>query len=376
MRKALLVSTVSRQFTLFDKDNIRILKELGYEVHCAANFEDATPDLDSLGIVRHHFDIQRSPYSFKNIKAFFQLLRIMKTERFDLVHCHAPMGGLLGRLCAQLTGTRPVLYTAHGFHFYKGAPLVNNLLYKTIEMIAARWTDGLITINSEDYTAAKSFKLRNKGEVYLIPGVGVDTEEISTTEINKVEKRKEIGVPADAFLIVSVGELNKNKNHKQVIEAINILTEDIKQHVYYVICGVGKEKANLEKLIDHYNLKGRTKILGYRSDIKEILKCADLFAFTSYREGLSKSLMESMAAGLPVIATRIRGNIDLIENEKNGILVDCEDIESTALAIERIYRSEKLRNHFSSNNIRKIKNYDIKIVNHAMRDIYKVYLWC
>ncbi|MGG1557878.1 glycosyltransferase family 4 protein [Geobacillus thermoleovorans] len=371
MRKALLVSTVSRQFTLFDRDNIRILKELGYEVHCAANFEDATPALDDLGIIKHHFDIQRSPYSLKNIKAFFQLLKIMKKERFDLVHCHAPMGGLLGRLCAQLTRTRPVLYTAHGFHFYKGAPLINNIIYKTIERIVAYWTDILITMNDEDYEAAKKFKLRFGGKVCFIPGVGVDIEAIHNVIVNRNNKRYEIGIPEDAFLILSIGELIPRKNHIQAIKSVaKVLLEKKDINLYYVICGRGKLLNELKQLCVNLGIQDNVKFLGYRNDIYEILKISDLFLFTSLQEGLPKALMEAMAAGLPVVATRIRGNVDLIKSEENGILVECGDVDSTALAIKKLYDNNELRNFYSNNNLEKIRMYDIQVVSKVMRNIY------
>ncbi|GMN99843.1 glycosyltransferase family 4 protein [Parageobacillus thermoglucosidasius] len=371
MRKALLVSTVSRQFTLFDRDNIRILKELGYEVHCAANFEDATPDLNSLGIVRHHFDIQRSPYSVKNIKAFFQLLRIMKTERFDLVHCHAPMGGVLGRLCAQLTGTRPVLYTAHGFHFYKGAPIINNLIYKNIERIAAHWTDCLLAMNREDYIAAQHFRLRDGGKVYYIPGVGVDTNAINNVQVDRRSKRRELGIPEDAFLIISIGELIKRKNHQQAIEAIAKLKQNGYDKIYHVICGRGILMDELKALSENLGVSDRVCFLGYRNDIPEILKVSDLFVFTSFQEGLPKSVMEAMAAGLPIVATRIRGNIDLIEDGKNGLLVECGDVDSTIKSILELYNNEELRILMSKNNLNKIKNYDSEVVREKMDYIYK-----
>jgi glycosyltransferase involved in cell wall biosynthesis len=370
MRKVLLVSTVSRQFTLFDRDNIRILKELGYEVHCAANFEDATPALDSLGIVRHHFDIQRSPYSVKNIKAFFQLLRIMKAERFDLVHCHAPMGGLLGRLCAQLTGTRPVLYTAHGFHFYKGAPIINNLIYKNIERIVAHWTDCLLTMNKEDYSAARHFRLRDGGKVYYIPGVGVDTNAINYAQVDRRLKRRELNIPEDAFLIISIGELIKRKNHRQAIEAIAKLKHNGYDRIYYAICGRGILMDELKALSQNLGVSDRVRFLGYRNDIPEILKVSDLFVFTSFQEGLPKSVMEAMAVGLPIVATKIRGNIDLIEDGKNGLLVECGDIESTFESIAKLYNNQEWRETMTRNNLEKIKNYDCAIVRGKMRKIY------
>lgn len=370
LKKALLVSTVSRQFTLFDQDNINILRELGYEVHCAANFNDATIALDKLNIIRHHIDIQRSPFSLVNIKAGYQLMKLMKKGNFDLVHCHAPMGGLLGRICAMLTKTKPVLYTAHGFHFYQGAPTINNLVYKGIERFAASCTDGLLTMNEEDYNAAKRFRLRKEGRVYYIPGVGVDTVAINEVKVERSLKRKEINVPEDAFLMLSIGELIERKNHKQAIKVLAELKKEGYDQIYYAICGRGALIDELRELCDRSGVADRVIFLGYRTDITEILKVSDLFVFTSFQEGLPKSVMEAMAAGLPIVATKIRGNIDLIDNGKNGFLVECNDLKGTEEAIKKIYLDKEAQMAFSKNSLNKIKEHDTKVVKDIMLRIY------
>jgi glycosyltransferase involved in cell wall biosynthesis len=368
-KKAAIISTVSRQFTLFEKENIRILKSLGYEVHCIANYEDASPELDSLGIIQHHIDIRRSPYSIYNIKAFFQLLKIMKKYKFDLVHCHSPMGGVLGRICAWLIGLKPVIYTAHGFHFYKGAPLINNIVYKNIERLLARITDVLITINKEDYEAAQKFKMRKNGKVYYVPGVGVDVEYIKRVEVDKSEKRKELGIPEDGFVLVSVGELIPRKNHSQVIKALSKI--DIRdKNIYYLIVGKGALELKLKKLSKKLNVADRVLFLGYRKDVIEILKASDLFIFPSRQEGLPKALMEAMACGLPVIATKIRGNVDLVDDGKNGILVDVNNIEQTRKAIIYLFEKKELRVNMSKYNQERIENNDIKHVIKLMNEIY------
>ena len=137
-----------------------MLHSLGFEVHAAANFNDKNERLDLLDIIRHHINIQRSPYSFGNLEAYRQLKQLMKAERFDIVHCHSPIGGVLARLAAKYVGIPCVIYTAHGFHFYKGAPIINWLIYYPIEKILSKITDIIITINCEDYIRAKKFKNR------------------------------------------------------------------------------------------------------------------------------------------------------------------------------------------------------------------------
>lgn len=371
MKHALLVSTVSRQFTLFDQENIAILKGLGYKVHCVANYSDEVENMDLLKIEKHHIDIQRSPFSIKNIKAFQQLYKIFKMHKFDIVHCHAPMGGILGRCCAFLSNTTPVFYTAHGFHFYKGAPYINNFIYKNVERLAARWTDNLITMNLEDYNAAKKFKLRLGGQVHFIPGVGIDTKMISSVNVDRLKKRKEIGVPGEAFLLLSIGELIKRKNHKQTLESLAKIVASGFTDVYLGICGKGELLSELKELCIDLGIEKYVIFLGYRNDIVQLLKASDLFVFPSYQEGLPKSLMEALASGTPVVATKIRGNVDLVTNEVNGLLVDCDDIDSTAEAILRLKEDVGLMMEMGNNNLVKAQEYDISTVNLLMRDIYR-----
>jgi glycosyltransferase involved in cell wall biosynthesis len=370
MKKILIVSTVSRQFYLFERGNIEVLKSLGYEVHAAANFSDANERLEGLDLVKHHFDIQRSPFSVKNLKAYRQLKSIIEAESFDVIHCHSPMGGVIGRLVANTLRVPKVLYTAHGFHFYKGAPFINNLIYKNIEQLLAKKTDILLTMNEEDFKQANKFNLKNQGEVVYIPGVGVDTRSIVNCKVNTIDKREELGIPNDAFLVISIGELIDRKNHKQGLEAIALLKKMGVKNLHYAICGQGILKEELQALSTALGIEEHVHFLGYRNDIVELLKISDLFLFPSIQEGLPKSVMESMAAGLPVIATNIRGNTDLIEDELNGFIVNIGDVNATALAIEKIYENKKMSSEMSKSNLNKIKEFDIDNVNRIMRNIY------
>lgn len=315
-RKVIFVANTARFFVMFEQNNIRLLQSMGYEVHCASNFEherdvDAKSILEKLNVTIHQIDIARSPFSVRNLNAYRQLKALMKQERFDLVDCHTPMGGVLARLAAKATKTAPVLYTAHGFHFYKGCPLQNRLIYETIERWLARYTDGLITINEEDYQAAKSFHLR--GKAYKIPGVGIDVKGIHDLKVDRAQKRRELGVPEDAFVMLSVGDLNANKNHSTAIKAF--AKADI-PNSYYLICGEGELRNELSSLAEKLGVSQRIRLLGFRNDVREILKASDLFVFPSFREGLSVALLEAVSAGVTCIASNIRGNVDLLEQSQ------------------------------------------------------------
>lgn len=365
MKKILIVSTVSRQFYLFEQGNIEVLKSLGYEVHAAANFSDANERLDNLDIIRHHFDIERSPFTLKNIKAYRQLKKIMQSEKFDVVHCHSPMGGVLARLAAKSTKFSKVIYTAHGFHFYRGAPLINWLLYYPIEKYLSRYTDILITINQEDYMVAKKF-IANRA-IY-IPGIGVDVKKISSFYSENIDEiRQEIDIPNNSFVVVSVGELNKNKNHEVIIKAIAKLKDPT---IYYIICGQGDRLEHLKQLSHSLGIADKVKFLGYRNDVLRIYRIANLFAFPSYREGLSMSLMEAMASRLPIICSNIRGNKDLIENGIEGYLFHPKDIKGFSKTIEELKGNSDLCLKMSGSSFAKIDNFNKQIINNKMTLLY------
>lgn len=306
----------------------------------------------------------RSPYNLKNILAYKTLCKLIKEKNFDTIFCHEPVGGAMGRLAGHKCNCK-VIYTAHGFHFYKGAPLLNWLLYYPVEKWLARYTDVLITINQEDYAFAKrKMKLRNGGKVYYVPGVGIDNHKFSKATIDMSAKRRELGIPEDAVLLLSVGELNNNKNHETVIRAIADM------NLYYIIAGRGELQDKLENFIDTQKLRGRVKLLGFRSDVKELYEAADIFVFPSFREGLSLSLMEAMASGLPCVASRIRGNVDLIEDGINGFLCNPQDVSEFAEKINVLAANAALREKMGRTNLMTIQNFDTETVIREMQNIY------
>jgi len=364
MKRILIVSTVSKQFYLFEQSNIEVLKSLGYEVHAAANFSDSNERLDALDIIRHSFDIQRSPFSIRNIKAYRQLKNIMRLENFDAVHCHSPMGGVLARLAAKATKISPVIYTAHGFHFFEGAPIINWLLYYPVEKWLSKITDTIITINKEDYNRAQNFKAT---EIVYVPGIGIDTKKFRSNFVNNNTKRLLLGVSQDAFIILSVGELNKNKNHEVIINAIAQIDN---LNIYYVICGQGERLEYLQRLSKRLNVENRVIFLGFRNDINEIYEIADVFVFPSFREGLSVSLMEAMTAGLPVICSDIRGNQDLIENEKGGYLLNPNDINGFSKYIKILRDDLLMRKRMGKQNQIEIEKFNNLTVRKYMEKVY------
>ena len=374
-KRILLIANTARFLVLFEANDMRILTEMGYEIHCASNFReeqdetDAQAILNERGAVTHQIDIARSPLAPGNLRAYRQLLSLMDKYAFDAVHCHTPMGAALARMAAHKKHIAPVLYTVHGLHFYKGAPLANWLLYCPVETFLSRWTDTLITINREDYARAKR-QMHARRTAYL-PGIGIDSASFRGTDeegANRAQAlREEFGIPEDAVVILSVGDLNENKNHKTVIEALSLLK---RPDVFYLICGHGPLAGTLEQLAVSLGLGGQVREAGYRKDVRDFYRLADIYAFPSRREGLSVAVMEAMASGLPCVVSRIRGNTDLIEDGKGGYLCGADDAEAFAEALRKLLDDKEKRAAMGEENLRAIRNFDISAVDRKMRKIY------
>jgi glycosyltransferase involved in cell wall biosynthesis len=381
MKKALMIAHVASMIDLFNMDNIKILKSLGFEVDVACNFEKGSvtskervkqfrDELEKDGIRAYHTPIPRNIFSIKDIAASIrQIQDLVREEHYAIVHCQSPIGGVIARLAcknARKSGAK-VIYIAHGFHFYQGAPFLNWLLYYPIERFCAKITDCIITINKEDYSLAKRKFYKTK-RIEYIPGVGIDLHRIDRIDIDKEEKRKELKIPVQSLVLTSIGEVNNNKNHEVIIRAIAELKHD---NIVYLICGQGELIAYLQNLAHQLKVENKVKFLGYREDVIQILKASDLFVFPSIREGLSVSLMEAMACGLPVVCSDIRGNRDLIINGEGGYLVDCHHAEGFSKAIQSLLNHSEIRDKMKAHNLAAIKDKDINRVNALMERIYR-----
>lgn len=310
----------------------------------------------------------RSITAFKDNKiAYDNLNKVIRENNVEVIHCNTPVGGMVGRLCGKKNKVKKIIYTAHGFHFYKGAPLFNRTVLKWAEMLMARWTDAIITMNREDYEAAKKFKLRKGGKVYFVHGVGITLKDFEGLSHLRQQKREEMGVKGDDIVLISMGDLVPRKNYGAAIRAI---AKANNQKLHYMICGRGPELENLQALAKELGVESQIHFLGFRTDVKELLTGADMFLFTTRQEGLPRSMMEAMASGLPCVASAIRGNVDLIENGVNGFVCPTDDVDGYAAAIEKIASDPDLREQMRVNNLEKIKQYDISVVEQEIRAIY------
>ena len=369
--KALMLASVASMIDQFNMQNIQLLLDNGFLVDVACNCREGNTITDERvqslikrladkGVPVIHVPIPRKITDVKGIaNSIAQVKKMCDENHYNLLHCHSPIGSVVARVAARDARNRgtKVIYTAHGFHFYKGAPKQNWVLFYPVEKICSKWTDVLITINTEDYEFAK--KHMNAGRVEYIPGVGVDTEKFQLENFDRAAKRAELGIKDDDFFILSVGELNQNKNQEVIVRAIAKLNN---QKIHYFIAGKGDKADYLQELANQLGVN--LHLLGYRTDIVELLNTADLYAFPSYREGLSVALMEAMSAGLPCVVSKIRGNVDLIEDGKGGYLCDPHDVDEFAVGIEKVNES------MGAYNREVMKSFDVKDVIEKTKKIY------
>ena len=372
--KMLYILNTTNKVNNFSYSSMIAARELDIEFHIAGNWtgynnpKDKEADEIKYGIKIHQIDFIRQPYDLRNIKAYNQVVELIKREKYDIIHCNTPIGGVIGRLAGKKCGVKKVIYQVHGFHFYEGAPLKNWILYYNAEKILARFTDTIITMNYEDYKVAEKFKLNNDGRVYNVHGVGIDLNGFSGIEKHREIKRKELGFTDDEIVLISMGDLIERKNYNVAIKAIAMSNNPKLQ---YIICGKGSELKKLQNLSRKLRVEKQIHFLGFRADIKELLAASDIFLFTSLQEGLPRSLMEAMAAGLPCVASKIRGNVDLISNGKGGFLCKPNDIEMFYIAMLKIVNDKLLRQKMSRINLMTIKEYDLSIVINEISKIYE-----
>lgn len=368
-RHALVVATISGFIKPFEMNDISILQEMGYIVHIATKMSPEDYEFfEQKGVIVHHIEFERNPLKFSNFKAIRIIQNIIEKNNIEVVHCHTPVGGVMARLAAKKFRKKgcKVIYTVHGLQFYNGSPKKDWLMYYPVEKFLSRFTDAIITINHED--CKRVSEKFNNNRTYYIPGVGVDLDKFGDIQIDKQKKKNELGIGNDDIVLLSVGELIPRKNHQVVIKAISKIND---LRVKYFIAGTGPLKETLDQTIKEFGLENRVFLLGYRTDVKELLECTDIFVLPSRQEGLSVALMESMAGALPVVCSRIRGNIDLIDEGKGGYLCSVSESDEYAEAIRKLVDDLSLCKKMGEYNQQKMNGFSISVVDQKMRCIYQ-----
>ncbi|MCV2231494.1 glycosyltransferase [Acholeplasma manati] len=349
----------------FSKSSIEAALKLGYEVYMGINRKYASEIVCDYPVKFYNAGIYRSIFNIADImKAFFRLNRFLKRTKIDVLHCNTPIGGVLGRLCGRLHKVNKIIYTVHGFHFYENASSVSSKIFKFIEKRLAKYTDVLITINSEDYNFSKEDLSFRRCHVYKINGVGIGNFDSSKT-ISRSDIRLKNSINKDALVIISVGDLVMNKNHETIIKAMSQL--DNKNSVL-LICGKGNYINKLRKVSAKYNCIDRVMFLGFRNDIKELLVASDIFILASFREGLPRSIMEAMYSKTLCVVSDIRGNRDLITHKI--LRFSPENSKELAEIINKIDHKDYHTQSIIEHNYRFVQNYSFDVVVDQLISIF------
>jgi glycosyltransferase EpsD len=369
MNKILFVANIHKHIKAFHIPYIQYLQRLGYEVHVAANDPDT---IISQADKQYNLPINRFPFSRSNIDAIKQLREIIEKEDYCLIHCHTAMGSVVARMAAReyrRRGKLKVLYTVHGFHFYKGSPKLYWLLYYPMEVFLSKFTDGIITINKEDFDLVSDKKFAVK-RVFNLPGVGINTRKFLGLSLDQKEVlREKLGYSSTTLIIIYVAEFIERKNHKFLLACVPMLRE-VLDDFKIILAGRGSLRTDVEKYAHELQVNDKVDFLGFRSDIGELIIMSDIGVSVSTQEGLPMNIAEEMYAGKPVVASKIRGHIDLIDDGETGFLFDSGDKSGFVERIFKLCAEPNLYNRMSENAQRKAKLFELDNCMEQMKVVY------
>jgi glycosyltransferase involved in cell wall biosynthesis len=372
-KKVLFSATVYSHLAAFHKPFIKLLQDKGYEVHAAANPDHGRKEeIEEMGVICWDIPFSRSPYQLSNFKAMIELKNLFQKHYFDLIHVHTPVASFLVRYTAKKYKQGPVLYTAHGFHFYKGAPIQNWLIYYTAEKLARRWTDGLIVMNKEDYDNGTKLGFKENESLFFTHGVGVSFDQYSVSTDSSGYIRQQLNIADNDIVITYIAELIERKNHIYLLRNWKNILNNY-SNVHCLIVGTGRREEDLKKYVEQNQLKN-IHFLGFRKDIPEILSQSDIVTLLSFHEGLPRCIMEAMVSGKPLVVTNVRGSRDLVKHGVNGFVVDLEDDQSLVESFAKLINDKNLREQMGKSSFKEIQSYNLANVLNEMQEIYSHFI--
>jgi len=334
---ALFVTTVPITLEAFLAPFARHFRSRGWRIDALANGATGNPRISDVFDNRFNVAWSRNPLDPRNLLGSAHAVRrIVTSGGYDIVHVHTPVAAFVTRFALRglPRGERPVLiYTAHGFHFYEGQSRLPHAAFRGLERLASPWTDYLVTINTEDFEAARALGGIDPARVRLIPGIGVDTARFESGAVSATEAtavRESLDIAPGAFVLTVVAELAPVKRHALLLDALARVND---HRVVLLLVGDGPLEARLREHVSALGLGDRVRFAGYRRDIPAVLAASDAFAMVSEREGLNRSVLEAMASGKAVIGTQTRGIADAVGTDA-GWIVPKNDIDGLTGAIE------------------------------------------
>lgn len=378
MKRALLLAPMGSVHRRFNQANIAALQSLGLQVELCANFENGNgPEIHNQsfveecgirGVKTHSIPFARHSLT-GSLKCLSQLKELLSREQYDLVHTHTETGGLLLKLAHSEKGKSKFVFTPHGMSFWKGSSLKSQLVYRPLERWICSAMDMNLGMNMEE---VENLEQWNKRTAHYVHGVGLNVARMQNPSRSREQMREEFGLTESDKFIVSIGELDDNKNHITVIKALATLgRKDFK----YVVCGVGPNKDMLLAEAECTGLKENVILAGYRSDIPDVLNAADIFVFPSFHEGMPVSALEAMACSLPVVCSAIRGNVDVVKDGDNGYLFKPSDVDTLSRQIALLMDNEALRQQMGAKNKEIVREFSLEAVTEELKAIYSKVLY-
>ena len=373
MKNLLIVANVSKEhIRKFHIPFIQKMKESGWQVDVACRMDVPVPECD------HAFDLpcDRNPFRgglFRSVRLLRQLIR---ENGYDVIHCHTITGCIIARIAGapfRKKGLK-VFYTCHGMHFFRGASFSRWLFGYPMEKCLAPFTDVLITINEDDEQMAHKH-LSACGAIERIHGIGVHLSRFTEyhSDTAPAQFRKSLGLAPDDFVMIYVAEINQNKNQYALLEAFARIRQTI-HSAKLLLVGPDHDNGKLQEMIHQRGFAESVLLLGWRSDIPQLLHCADMYVASSKSEGLPLNLIEAMACDLPVVAFRNRGHCSIIDHGHNGFIVPQGDSNAMAEQVIRLHQDPALKKQIVAQAQKDIRQYDTEHVLNELTSIYNKYL--